>query len=248
MEKSHDVSKTVKISGKRISLIRKRAGLTQKEFGEVIARAMGRDHVFAITTVSAWELGRKQPSYSVIETISKVCNCNYLYLIGLTDKIVGTITEEDLKDNPYESKEMSFGAEIEFYNLIDYNGKPVWLMFPDTPYSPIWALVDTHRSRFITVDNILKFDDWKDTVKVYECAFYYSDENNIQNMKRLSPYTVGNYESVYVQHIGLFARQNSCYNGWYHVNAENNLLHSDTGYTLMFEKMGIYYNAYGNYQ
>lgn len=240
-------SSNSKMIGKRITIARKRAGYTQAELGVQLAKVLKRDSSYSFNTISAWEIGRKQPNNNIIMAIARICKCNYLYLLCITDEISDENVDIDsLSDSNVipVKRDLMKGYEITFSDLAEYHGKPVYIMFPGSSYAPTWGLVDYKNKRFILVDSLLPFDDWKEYVCIYNVACDYKENEHLDAMKRLSPYNIDKYETVYVNYIGNYAKQNACYNGWYHVDNKNHLLYSDSGHSVIFEKMGEIYNAY----
>lgn len=61
----------------RIKVIRKEAGLSQKELGKELGVAQ--------TTVSAWESGRNEPDYESIRRMAKILETSAEYLMGYSD-------------------------------------------------------------------------------------------------------------------------------------------------------------------
>ncbi len=57
--------------GKRIAYLRNKRKLTQKEFSEDFSDYIGRTKLFAVTTISAWESGRKIPTSKCISSIAE---------------------------------------------------------------------------------------------------------------------------------------------------------------------------------
>lgn len=62
---------------KRLKELRINAVMTQKGLAELLN--------VAVTTVSSWECGTKQPSYETLILLTQIFNTSSDYMLGLTD-------------------------------------------------------------------------------------------------------------------------------------------------------------------
>lgn len=79
----------------RIKVIRKEAGLSQRELGNELGVAQ--------TTVSAWESGRNEPDYESIRKMARILETSAEYLMGYSDTDIpegmeGMKISQDLKN------------------------------------------------------------------------------------------------------------------------------------------------------
>lgn len=93
--------------GKRIAYLRNKRKLTQKEFAEDFSEYIGRSRLFAVTTISAWETGRKIPSSKCISSIAEYFGVPADYING-SPNIGNAMTDESdatIKNQLYQEKE-----------------------------------------------------------------------------------------------------------------------------------------------
>ena len=63
----------------RVKIVRKEAGLTQKELALILNLSNG--------TVAMWEMGKRNPSRESLKGLSKIFNKPIDYLLGFTDEL-----------------------------------------------------------------------------------------------------------------------------------------------------------------
>ena len=63
---------------KNLKLLRKKSGLSQRDFAEIIHASQN--------TVSQWESGKREPSYAIAREIANYFNVSVDYLLGIEEK------------------------------------------------------------------------------------------------------------------------------------------------------------------
>ena len=84
--------------GKQIKKARLLAGLTQKQFGELIG---GK----GVSTVSEWESGKRSPDIELIPLMSKILNVSISFLIEEPEEAAHTVLHSPKEDYDYLSSE-----------------------------------------------------------------------------------------------------------------------------------------------
>jgi DNA-binding transcriptional regulator YiaG len=77
-------AKSNNMTGLRIAAIRRRNNLSQQQFAAKLSEYMERDRVFTVSTISAWEVGRKDPNVQVLTAISELFGIPIGYITGET--------------------------------------------------------------------------------------------------------------------------------------------------------------------
>lgn len=102
----------------RIKNSRKQRGYTQKDLAKVLS--------VKPATVSAWEVGRNEPSIDMLKKLSDVLGVSFEYLTA-TQKTRSNKDQVDLKDDPV---------------VLSYGGKPV----SDEDMDVIKAILSRHQN------------------------------------------------------------------------------------------------------
>ena len=84
--------------GKQIKKARLLAGLTQKQFGELIG---GK----GVSTVSEWESGKRSPDIELIPLMSKILNVSPAFLIDDSDETAPPVLSSPKTDYDFLSAE-----------------------------------------------------------------------------------------------------------------------------------------------
>lgn len=237
--------------GQRIAVARKKVGMTQTEFGKELAKRLHRKKPFAMTTISAWEVGRKICNVTVLKEISKMCDVDMLYLLGnsleqnASESVVadGNSDIPSCKDIDDYNIELFSKNEIRINHIDLYDKKPVYICFSGI-HEDAWALVDYQKQRFICNDGIYSFHEWKDKISVYAICPYYKAEQNLEAYTKVHINTLDNYDDVFVQLFTPDAKMQKSMNGWYKVDHEHRILTNTNGYCLLYENIDVTYNAY----
>jgi len=82
--------KSINVIGENIRRVRKKHGLTQAQFGEIIGKSQ--------STVYCYENGSVIPSFEVLTTLSQLFDVSLGHLIGLENRIPSGRTIRELYD------------------------------------------------------------------------------------------------------------------------------------------------------
>lgn len=206
------------ITGIRISQIRQSKGLTQYQFAAQVADYMNRSKVFSLTTISAYETGRKQPSTSVITAISALYGVSLEYLLGLSD------TPGAVYENSQTADEQSVAASVKRRILNEkipaamypeYHKKPVFVIFPNKTHADQWGLLDSVNSKVIFMDFSASTGDVLMELYPLEC-YDYDSYNQVRRARPISAADFMNLEGKFwVEIRSADADMKLLYNGYY---------------------------------
>ena len=156
-----------KFAGRKIRFYRKKAKMTQDEFGIRLAKELGKKADIQATTISNWEYGRVP--IRNLEAIAKVLNVTVDDLIPGEEEFeeeLGTkkLTEQEdvsltLTDEKYKLQS-NFRLPVSVEELERYDGEPVWVRSRNSMYSGKWGIVDALRQTIVFKKGVYtKFSD-----------------------------------------------------------------------------------------
>lgn len=231
--------KTMQI-GNRIASARRMKGLKQEELAALVAKELGRTN-YAITTVSSWERGAKMAKGETLVAIASVCDVSVSYLLG-EEAVSSTHDTTDRTDTASMGK-------VSVSELRAYDGLPLYLLMEDA--EPAWAICDCKNQVFVGKDGVYSFDLFRSPT-LGDSGIYFQfipdDSLEVQNLRRVPVNRLSDFEKVYVRFIGRYTFQNRCYNGWYVVDLEHELLRNKDGVTFTFDKAGVTFQLYADYK
>ena len=145
-----------KFAGRKIRFYRKKAKMTQDEFGIRLAKELGKKADIQATTISNWEYGRVP--IRNLEAIAKVLNVTVDDLIPGEEEFeeeLGTkkLTEQGdvsltITDEKYKLQS-NFRLPVSVEELERYDGEPVWVRSRNSMYSGKWGIVDALRQTIV---------------------------------------------------------------------------------------------------
>lgn len=240
--KSYSYSRKM-VLGKRIAYLRsEKKHLTQKEFAEDFSEYIGRPRQIAISTVSAWETGRKIPSNTLLSGIAD-------YFGVAMDFLLGRVDSEDNIGDTQVSKEASssdyyVGYKIDKNELSIYDGKPVFVVFRTLEHPSQWGILDLEKNRVVFKSFFLNINE------SFGINFDLHSMQTVENSSfetNIRPYTMNNLMAASMVYVKILSYDDSLrarYNGWYKHTPNRDGLINATGHVLPYEGLGISYNAY----
>lgn len=206
------------ITGIRISQVRKAKNLTQYQFAAQLADYMNRSKVFSLTTISAYETGRKQPSTAVLTAISGLYGVSVEYLLGMSDSY-GALFEnsQSAGEQPVAAsvKRRTLSEKIPVAMYRDYHKKPVFVIFPNKTHADQWGLLDAVKSKVIFIDYTLSTEDV--LMELYPLESY--DYDSYNQVRRNRPLSAADFMSqkgqFWVEIRSADPEMRLLYNGYY---------------------------------
>ena len=146
------MKKTSNISASHIVTLREKNELTQQQFATVISQKMKREKPYTVPLISAWETGRRTPTAATANCMAEMFGVTAEYILGKTDDEEETsalISEKSLSEN-----------KISFELLHQYDGRPVYITFPQHEHKDAWGIVkaDDHKIFIITRNDNIPVD------------------------------------------------------------------------------------------
>ncbi len=233
-----------------ISGLRKKKNFTQEEFGIRLAEYLNRQVPFSVSSVSAWELGRKRPADDVLVGISGLFGVPVQDLLGgnrpsdfKTDNAASTSFED------YDIPKMSDRAIVDssstknFSELKLYHKRPVFLVFPNKNKNDQWAIVNFADKTFALMDEYIGF--WDYNIQVFPLEAYPIAEQNRQKSHPLSINRMMSLTQVWVEMNTADDTVRAYYNGWYvHNKNRDSLVNIQNGNVLPDKGMGTSFRVY----
>lgn len=206
------------ITGLRMSQLRQSKGLTQYQFAAQLADYMNRSKVFSLTTISAYETGRKQPSTNVLTAVSGLYGVSIEYLLGLSDQPGVELKEEPAAAENSKAKSIkrkTLDEKIPLALYHKYHKKPVFVIFPNKTHADQWGLLDATQGKITFMDFSATFTEVAMEIYPFEC-YDYDTYNQIRKTRPIAA-------ADFMQMTGQFwveirssdADMRAMYNGYY---------------------------------
>ncbi len=219
----------------RLATLRKRRNLTQKDLAAQLSMAMGRSVPLAVSTVSAWEIGRKYPSYDILVAMSDFFGVTTDFMLGRTSH-----SEPSEKKHYYMD---DFIIDIESDELRKYAGKPVYIVFKDDYSLNRWGIYNAKENYFACEDARIKCVPAK--MKFYATT---PETEPIYKAKsqRLDAEAFSKASLVWIEYQSSDNTIRTRFSGWYHHNNAHDAIINDRGDVLPYSGFDVTYYAYKN--
>ncbi len=233
-----------------ISTLRKKKNFTQEEFGLRLADYLHRQKPFSISSVSAWELGRKRPSDDILVGISG------LFGVPVEDLLGGNKPGDFTTDNDSPSSFIDYDIPMmadriivssdsttNFNELKLYHKRPVFLVFPDKTKPDQWAIVNFRDKTFALMDEMIGF--WDCNIQVFPMEAYPIAEQGRQKSHPLAFARMMSLTQVWVEMNTADDAVRAKYNGWYvHNKNHDSLVNIQNGNVLPDRGVGSSFRVY----
>ena len=232
------MKKTSNISASHIVTLREKNELTQQQFATVISQKMKREKPYTVPLISAWETGRRTPTAATANCMAEMFGVTAEYILGKTDDEEETsalISEKSLSEN-----------KISFELLHQYDGRPVYITFPQHEHKDAWGIVkaDDHKIFIITRNDNIPVDG-KSSYIIYPNEM---DEVKIECINKCNPLgiiqMINSRKPVWLQMLSADKEVRTTYNGWYILTDDNTFLQGDIGIILPISGLNVSYKCY----
>lgn len=239
------------ITGMRIATARKAKGITQRELATLLADYNKRKKPYSVGIVSQWELGRKNPPFSVLMSLSRVLGVSISYLAGDTVSMDQNATAdkpevEEEKTSSLSGKEIPRSVRTERIPVSEYSyydKKPVFVVFPNKDFIDQWGILDIKRQAVITLSGKLSLNMHVMTLYPYEIYSYPAYKKRVAK-----PIPMADLEQTHQVWIEMNSSDDAVrnmYNGWYiHNQNHSALINISNNLILTYAGYGVAYRAY----
>lgn len=219
----------------RLASLRKKRNLTQKNLASLLSISMGRAIPLATSTISAWELGRKYPSYDLLVALADFFGVSTDFLLGKT-----SYAEPVEKKHYYMD---DFIIDINENELKKYIGKPVYIVFKDDYTLNRWGIYNAKENCFNCEDARIKCVP--DKMKFY--ATTPETEPVFRAKKqRLDATEFSKATLFWVEYQSPDNTLRTRFSGWYHHNNAHDAIINDKGDILSYSGFDVSYFVYKN--
>lgn len=133
---------------KRLKQLRKETGMTQVQLAEKMGVSKG--------TVAMWEIGKREPNFETLDTLSSIFDRRIDYILGRSDDASSVeVAEEDLDQNGRWEVEGLFYLAIMQYLQLDYYGK-----------NAVEAIIGAEIARCREQDSLFPESDFKLNIRI----------------------------------------------------------------------------------
>lgn len=230
MENQNELTKVMK---ERIKEIRIKKGLSQREFADEFSKVIERDAKISVSCVSSWEIGQKRPSYELLIALASFGEVSVEYLLGISDQ------KNSNRNKAFEMSE--YVVEIPAKNLLNYDGKPIFLEVPGEEQKR-WGIYNHEERAFhcktetIPVNNVIRF---------FAAAPEAWPSHKQQN-KRLNYKMFQNASRFWIEYENDDAFIAQKYSGWYRHTEDHSAIINEEGNILPYQAFDIHYKVYSD--
>lgn len=230
----------------RIKVLRQEKQMNQSELALDFSRYIGRKSDYSLTTISAWELGRKTPPLITLYKLADYFNCSVDYLCGMTNDRNGKAEAYTLNEKDTEERDILIDESKLLLNKEDYkkyNHKPVFVVFKNMELKNQWGLLNLEENHIMLFKEKLPLGQFDITLYVYPLPnemyfnFWKIHAYSLQQMMQANTFWVEVYS--YDKEI------KGLYNGWYSHNENRSaIVNCNNGLTLPYTGLNVSYVAY----
>lgn len=230
----------------RIKVLRQEKGYNQSEFALDFSRYIGRNNDYSLTTISAWELGRKTPSLQVLYKLSDYFGCSIDYICGKTNIRNGKADDYTIDDKTTEERDLLVKdsiLELKQEDYRSYDKMPVFVTFKNLEYKNQWALLDYEDKQLLFFNEIIPLGKYPITLYVYPLP-----NEMYMNFWKIHAYSYPQLMQASRFWIEIYSNDDELrgkYNGWYTHNEDRSaIINVNNGLTLPYSGLSVSYVAY----
>jgi transcriptional regulator with XRE-family HTH domain len=235
-------AKSNNMTGLRISAIRRRNHLSQQQFATKLSEYMERDRVFTVSTISAWEVGRKDPNAQVLTAISKLFGVPMGY-------ITGAAAESDSAMEVSGTGDGSVIRTLDHHRLLpeqyaQYDKKPVYVVFLNMKHENQWGLLDYSEKCVVFMDRTVCA--LSEPIELYPLEAY---DFPTYFKRRNKPISAAKFQQLdcefWVEVASMDDSIRHAYNGWYTFDKYRSaIINVNNGLILPLRGFGLSYKCY----
>ena len=223
------------VVGTRLTELRVEMNMKQADLAVALEEMCGEDTHLTIGMISAWETGRRGVPLKYNDKLCKIFDCTQAYLLGETDDRRCSTPDDDSQENALR--------EINYHDLANYDGKPLWVTFSSHEYIDGWAIFNASNGLFMFKDGARLIKRLKD-VHVYAKLPDFENES-LLSKRSLNFMQLKAVEKAYIVMTSPDEDVRRLYNGWYYHNEDGTaLISSGSGRVLPYDGLNISYRAY----
>ena len=223
-----------KVIADRLKSLRSDMKMSQSEVARNISLTLGLKDRIANSTISAWEVGAKTPSFSYLIALANLYNVSTDYLLGVSQNPSG--------GSEFEFNMADYVKEIKMKDLPKYDGLPVLLSYSNSNRSDVWGIYDREHECFYCKGKVVKVSSIDKCYATLQSSFPPRPDDN----KKLSLAACKQMDEVWIEYRGIDNVISDRFSGWFNVNASEKYFINGTGNILPFRGLNINYYAYPN--
>lgn len=231
----------------RLKQLRIEQNLLQKDVANYLSKNDESDTAMTNSSVSYWENGKRIPRLQTLMRLAELFDVSVEYLTGASNER-GSYEEVYDFSETYKDKK----GRVDHSQLWKYDGKPLYVVFPDTKIMPMWGLYDASNDKIVFTNQYLQ-NASKTNIECYETEFTakalykpldFSACSPKTNMRLCTKEIMLRSDRVYVELLNPSDYICGMYNGFYTHNNDHTCLVDDKGHCLHYNWLGDAYNAY----
>ena len=232
----------------RLKQLRVEKGFNQQELAMDFSSFLGRKTDYALTTISAWELGRKNPPIATLYKLADYFDVSVDYLCGLSSSRKGQSDGVRFDEKSSDERDEILKESILLLSkeeLKKYDGLPIFVSFKKMEYKSQWGLLNysSQTIKFLTFDIPLgKYD-------IVISAYPLPNEMYF-NFWKLHAYSLPQMLQANKFWIEIYSNDDEIkglYNGWYgHNENRTAIINLNNGLVLPYTGLNVSYVAYSS--
>lgn len=245
---THSDGENGNIIGARIAAARTARGFTQGQLATLMADTGTRKRAYTIGSISHWELGRKKPSIDALNSLAQALGVSLYYLTGTTDSMDPDAKPDEVKEEPEynDGKEVTRvvkSEKIPIGNYVNYDKKPVFVVFPNKEFIDQWGILDMKRKVVSTL--VGKISIVNHVVMLFPFEVYSYPAYKKRAAKPIPMAQLDKAHRIWIEMNSTDDAVRNLYNGWYiHNQNHTALINVSNSLVLSYAGYGVAYRAY----
>lgn len=231
----------ISIIGRQIQDVRNKLEMTQIQFCKYLKDMTNGNVNLALTTLSAYENGRRIPPIDVLVAISRCTNTSL-------DVLCGTDFAKEYRNQTETEKDgaikiAGYGKKISMNNLVHYHKQPVYVISKNFLFPSAWGLVDYDRNIIIFNDEAYPINSQMEFYEHLPIDATFASGNTLQPLTYKQ--MMNAEETFWIEMLNCHEFVKGHYNGWYKHNEDKTMLiNIANSLTLQYAGIGVSYNAF----
>lgn len=232
--------------GQRIKVLRMEMGINQQELALQLSKFMDRKQDYSLTTISAWELGRKTPPLATLYKLADFFGVSVDYLCNQTNDRQGKGSGYTVNDKSTEERDSIIDESKLLLRKEDYkkyDKMPVFVVFKNMDIKSQWGLLNLENQEVVFLNGRIALGEYDISLYVYPLPneMYY-------NFWKIHAYSLQQLMQANMFWIELYSYDSEIkgkYNGWYTHNEDKTaIINCNNGYVLPYTGLNVSYVAY----
>lgn len=233
---------------RNLKTLRLEKGLNQQELAIDFSKFIGKGKIYSLTTISAWEVGRKTPSLETLYHLARYFNVSLDFLCGETMERNGkkdalTLDEKSIEERDIIIQESKLKLSVDEYQK--YDGLPVFVEFKDMERKNTWGLLDYENKQIVTLKERFAISKYNVSLYAYQLPY-----EMFFDFWKIHAYSLQQVMSASMFWVEVYSSDDMIkgqYNGWYKHNENKTcIINCNNALTLPYTGLNVSYCVYSS--